>query len=242
MKIQLYEEVQGRFLKNVQQVAADKAAMRPSSLLSQKALEERALLKAREDLDILLASFTLGVECMQKEASVHSSCLSEAERTVAEAALTSLGAALEKEMTLSELEAMGESETSLYQQMGLSKADVEALYLIGKRVVEQDRFKEAYGVFVVLATLAPQAPEIWIGLGQTEQHQERWEPALLAFGQAMQLAPSALAKAGQASCYLQLHQRKEATTALEEAIGLCEADIPFDIRLHSYLEQLKRLL
>ncbi len=242
MEIKLYEKARDDFLNSLLQAARDEAEAHPSPFLSKQTAEERMLLQAHDDVDILLASLTTGIQCLQKEASALSSCLSPEEQVLAEAALASLSAALAEERTSSDIDAMVKSETSTYQQMGLSESGLNVLYLVGREMVKQRRFKEAYGVFVVLTTLAPHIPEIWIGLGQVEQQTERWDAALVAFDQALQLAPSAMAKACQADCYSQLHQTEEAAAALKEALDLCKAENPFDSRLYEYIEGIDRSL
>lgn len=115
---------------------------------------------------------------------------------------------------------------------------VTHLYEVARRCLEERNFQEAIDLFQLLTLLFPQALEPWLGLGMAYQEHARFKEALLAYQQAMQLAPShPLPVIYTAECYQMLQEFDQARHFIRQALDLFSSSTEFE----SYREEAQRV-
>lgn len=101
--------------------------------------------------------------------------------------------------------------------------ELEAVYAMGHSLFGARKYDKAAALFRFLAMAEHNNPRWWFALGVTEQHGGRFEAAVNAFAMATLLDvedPRPQAQAGY--CLLALDKVKEARSALEGALIVCE--------------------
>lgn len=93
------------------------------------------------------------------------------------------------------------------QLMGISDATLDAIYQLGRTLIDEKAFTDGIAIFHALCFFDPTPPDYWLGLGYCLYHMNDYEEALAIFDMAKTLNPeSAAANVYIAFCHLRLSQ------------------------------------
>lgn len=103
--------------------------------------------------------------------------------------------------------------------LGYSIQTMDKFYEAAYSLFQKQQYEEAADAFVFLTTLNPKVHNYWLGLGMSEQLNEEYDAALMAYSMAIVTnAENPLPHYHSATCYRAVHDKESALLALELAI------------------------
>jgi len=133
---------------------------------------------------------------------------------------------------------------SFYEIVGLGNDDLDTLYRAAEGIYIQKRFEDCSACLTLLAMLEPKEFAFWLGLGNCEYFQQRYETALIGYGLAMDTNPNDLLPYLYSSkCYEALNDQENAIDMLKYALEILdkEEEAQEDER-YTQISERKRLL
>jgi len=117
-------------------------------------------------------------------------------------------------------------EGKTFQEIiGYTSETMEKFYTIGRKLFEQQEYREAADAFIFLTTLNPMVHEYWLGLGMAEQLNGGHQGALLAYAMAILTnLENPVPHYHSASCYRELGDKQGAIHSLEMALRCAEGN------------------
>src|ERR1700733_5711418 len=108
---------------------------------------------------------------------------------------------------------------SFQEILGFSFETMNKFYSAAYNLFQKQQYAEASDAFVFLTTLNPRVHTYWLGLGMSEQLNEEFDAALLAYSMAI-LTDEAnpLPHYHSASCYFAIHDKENTIISLEMAL------------------------
>ncbi len=107
--------------------------------------------------------------------------------------------------------------------IGYAPETMEKFYRAGFILFSQKRFREASDVFIFLTTLNPYVHNYWIALGMSEQQNQEYEAALVAYAMAsLTDVEDPIPHYHSSTCYMLLNDQDNAWNSLQltlDAIG-----------------------
>lgn len=116
---------------------------------------------------------------------------------------------------------------TLLEALGISEETLNHFYHAGMRYFANKDFKKASDVFYAIAGLDPRRYNVWLHLGLSEAHLERYEPALISFSMASIMNIDApYPYIYSAECCLKDSRKDEARSYLDLAQEAVEKEQP----------------
>jgi type III secretion system low calcium response chaperone LcrH/SycD len=117
--------------------------------------------------------------------------------------------------------------------LGYSIETMERFYEAAHVLFQKQQYEEASDAFIFLTVLNPGVHNYWLGLGMSEQLNEEYDAALMAYNMAIATnSDNPLPHYHSASCYYALHDKHNARIALEAAIK-CADEGDLSIKSHA---------
>lgn len=115
------------------------------------------------------------------------------------------------------------AEGKTFQEiLGYDDDTMEKFYGAAHSLFQQGRYQDSADAFVFLTTLNPYVHNFWLGLGMSEQRNEEYESALVAYGMAtMTDMDNPLPHFHSGICYYLMGEFDTAVGVLDLAIELC---------------------
>lgn len=115
-----------------------------------------------------------------------------------------------------------ESTLSVQEFLGISNDLLNTYYEVSNQLLAEKRFVEASDAFMFLTFLNPLYSNFWLGLGISEQSQEHYQAATLAYLNTIQTSPNNPAPyANLAQCLLALDEKEPLQMIIERGLELC---------------------
>lgn len=114
-------------------------------------------------------------------------------------------------------------EGKTFQQIiGYNDQHMDQFYEGAYNLFHMQEYEKAADAFVFLTTLNPYVHNYWLGLGMSEQLNEHYHSAMLAYSMAVLTdVNNPLPQYHTAKCYLALDEKSNAINCLESALLLC---------------------
>ena len=137
------------------------------------------------------------------------------------------------------------AEGKTFQEiLGFSLATMDKFYGAAHNLYTRQQYEEAADAFVFLTTLNPRVHTYWVGLGMSEQLNEEYDAALMAYSMAILInVENPLPHYHSAACYFALQEKDNAILSLEMALQHAETKEEYaHIKKHaqSTLDSLKK--
>jgi len=108
---------------------------------------------------------------------------------------------------------------SFQEILGYTHATMDKFYHAAYNLFQQQRYEEASDAFVFLTTLNPRVHNYWLGLGMSEQLNQEFDTALMAYSMAtLTDETSPVPHYHSAACYNELKDIKSALASFELAV------------------------
>lgn len=119
-----------------------------------------------------------------------------------------------------------EEGKTMQEIIGFTSETMDKFYSAAYQLFQRQQYEESADAFVFLTTLNPRVHNYWLGLGMSEQLNEEYHSALIAYSMAV-LTDNAnpLPHYHSAACYHAVHDPEGALLSLEMAIQ-CAGDNP----------------
>lgn len=120
-----------------------------------------------------------------------------------------------------------------------SSAFLNAIYQMAKKWLKEKHFGKSASLFYLLASLAPQVFDCWIGLGMSRQGNGELHEALQAYTVAWRLMERKhpLPMMYMAECYQTLGERSKALVSLKKSFALIHSKQEFE----HYMPEMERI-
>jgi type III secretion system low calcium response chaperone LcrH/SycD len=117
--------------------------------------------------------------------------------------------------------------------LGYNLETMEKFYTAACNLFQKQEYRQAADAFIFLSTLNPFVPTYWLGLGMSQQLDEEYRTALLAYGMAILTdVQNPLPHYHSGFCYRMLGEYENAKTSLDLAITTCN-----DFQEYGWLKQ-----
>ncbi len=103
--------------------------------------------------------------------------------------------------------------------LGFTLKTMDKFYSAAYNLFQRQQYEEAADAFVFLTTLNPRIHTYWVGLGMSEQLNEEYDAALMAYSMAILTnVENPLPHYHSAACYHALQEKENAVASLEMAL------------------------
>lgn len=134
-----------------------------------------------------------------------------------------------------------EKGTPFYAILGLTQEKLNKYYLKARELFLKEEYEKSSDAFYFLSSLHPAHPHYWLGLGLSEQKNNEFHAALLAYGMAsIYDAENPLSYYQAAKCYLEIDDKENASRSLDLAIHFSSNNPPLKKRCEDLLRIINR--
>lgn len=183
---------------------------RSNPFLSKEALQKRIANELSESIDLLNRRVLSGIEVLKNEIST------------SHPTITNL-----KQITYN------------LETLHLSQEQINDLYQIVKKLINEQKMTEAGDLVCFLVQLAPEYAELWLAFGLTEKELGRYESALLLFAvSSLTHFEMPMPHFLSAECYREIEDKDNAASSLQLALMYKNHDTAFE-RLETRIQTLE---
>lgn len=120
------------------------------------------------------------------------------------------------------LKKITQEQQPVYVVLGLSKKEMEALYVTIHNLYERGKYQEALPLFGLMAFYDHRDKRAWIGMGSCNELLSQHLQAILSYNRALQLDPEDPTLHFRiANCWMVVKKKPQALQALQECLRLC---------------------